>query len=262
MKYSHLDLPDRESKPRNSGLTVLLDNGLPLNQFTDYINNFHSLIDFIKFGWGTSLVTECIEAKINFLKSIDLKYFFGGTLFEKFLLQGKLKEYHQLLEKYCCEYVEISNGTIDISNNNKCKYIQEFSKNFNVFSEVGYKDVDKSLKMHPAQWVKYIREDIEAGAKKVITEARESGRSGICRENGAIRYGLIEEIISSGIKADDLIFEAPNKDLQTYFIERIGFNVNLANISFNDIIGLETLRLGLRSDTLLLFESKKNEKLQ
>ncbi|AHE67640.1 hypothetical protein Loa_02096 [Legionella oakridgensis ATCC 33761 = DSM 21215] len=138
-----------------------------------------------------------------------------------------------------------------MDNHEKAMFIADFASEFEVFSEVGYKDQIRSQELHPAKWIEFINEDLNAGASRVITEARESGASGICRSNGELRYGLIEEIIHSGIDLNSLIFEAPNKDLQTYFIKHIGHEVNLANIAFDDVIALETLRLGLRSDTLV-----------
>ena len=251
-----LNLPSRKQKPRSHGLNILIDNGYPLGYFQDIISSMPSKIDFVKFGWGTSLLTENLHEKIDILIKFDIKYFFGGTLFEKFLYQNKLDEYKQFLDLYNCEYIEISNGTIDICNTEKCLYIREFSKNYQVFSEVGLKDSEKSEEMPPKKWIEYMLEDLQAGSIKVITEARESGTSGICRSNGDLRIGLFEEIIDSQLDINDIIFEAPNKKLQTYFIKKLGANCNLANIAFSDIIGLETLRLGLRSDTFFTFENK------
>jgi phosphosulfolactate synthase len=152
------------------------------------------------------------------------------------------------------KHVEVSNGSIALSNTEKAAFITQFASEYTVFSEVGYKDEVRSRDLPPKAWIEFIREDLRAGATKVITEARESGRSGICRANGELRYGLITEILDSGIPLDDLIFEAPNKDLQIYFIRKLGANVNFANIGVDDVINLETLRLGLRSDTLDLYE--------
>lgn len=251
-----LELPIREIKPRNKGMNVLIDNGYPIGYFTDIIKSFASKVDFVKFGWCTSLVTDNIQEKIDILNAYNVKYFFGGTLFEKYLYQDKLDEFNSFLEKYKCEYMEISNGTIDITNTEKSIYIKEFSKKYKVFSEVGLKDSEKSEEMSPKKWIQYMEEDFGAGALKVITEAREGGTSGMCRSNGDLRIGLFEEIMDSGLNMDDLIFEAPNKKLQIYFIKKLGTNCNLANIAFNDIIGLETLRLGIRSDTFFAFENK------
>ena len=260
MNLNFIDLPSRTSKPRAQGLTMLIDGGSPTGIFIDVINCYHSNVDYVKFGWGTSLITTALAKKIEVLHQNQIKFFFGGTLFEKALHQNKLDQYRDYLNSFHCEYMEISNGTLPLSNPEKCKHIKAFSRDFKVFSEVGYKDTERSLKMHPAQWVEFIKQDLEAGAIKVITESRESGTGGICRDDGELRYGLIEEILYSGIDTNDLIFEAPNKYLQIYFLNRLGINVNLANVSFQDIIGLETLRLGLRSDTFFQFDTKENEK--
>lgn len=253
MHPTALALPERAAKPRASGLTIVIDNGIPLSHFEDVVESMGTLIDLIKFGWGTALVSPMLERKIACLRDHDINYYFGGTLFEKFLSQHLLDDYRAYCQEHDCRYVEISNGTIDLSNEEKARLISDFAYDFHVLSEVGYKDSERSLHLPPSQWIEYIQQDLAAGAEYVITEARESGTSGICRPNGEVRFGLIEEILASGIDSKKLIFEAPNKDLQTYFIRRLGSNVNLANIAMQDIIPLETLRLGLRSDTLLTF---------
>jgi phosphosulfolactate synthase len=244
-----LRLPNRESKPRNKGITVLIDNGIPIQLFKDYIKSASAYIDFVKFGWGTSVVTKYLEQKMESLKENNVKFFFGGTLFEKYVSQERVDEFYQLCQKYGCEYVEISNGTIPLSNKEKAKYIKSFSREFLVFSEVGSKDSLSSLNENIADWIEWMREDLEAGAHKVITEARESGTSGICSSNGELRFDLIDRILDSKIDLDRVIFEAPNKKLQTAFIKLVGPDVNLANIPFADSLSVETLRLGLRSDT-------------
>nr|MBI3612739.1 phosphosulfolactate synthase [Nitrospirota bacterium] len=256
MRDFFLNVPSRGTKPRQNGLTLLLDAGMSTQRFIDVIRSHHVLIDFVKFGWGTALVTAELEKKIECLKALNIGYFFGGTLFEKALHQKKLDEYYAYLKRYDCKYAEISNGTIDLSNAEKCKYIAQFAREFYVFSEVGYKDSVKSESMYPAKWVECIMQDLAAGAKKVITESRESGQSGICRPNGELRYGLIEEIVEAVKNLDEIVFEAPTKTLQAYFIKRLGPNVNLGNIAFDDVVGLETLRLSLRSDTFFLPDQK------
>ncbi|WP_117161128.1 phosphosulfolactate synthase [Paraliobacillus sp. X-1268] len=252
MTEMKLILPSRAIKPRVDGLTILIDNGTPLNLFMDTINSSKTYIDFIKFGWGTSLVTSFIEEKIDYLKEYGMEFFFGGTLFEKFLSQGKVEEYYNYCRKFACNYVEISNGTIDISNKLKATFIKEFSNEFTVFGEVGNKGALASNEQDSSEWLEYIQEEIEAGATKVITEARESGTSGICKEDGDIRVDIFDQIIDSGIPLEKLIFEAPNKKMQAFFIQQAGTNVNLANIALSDVVSLETLRLGLRSDTFNL----------
>ncbi|MCA0971585.1 phosphosulfolactate synthase [Halobacillus litoralis] len=231
------------------GENILIDKGLPTRYFQDVIESQSSLVDFVKFGWGTSIVSPNIDEKIDILRKHNVKYFFGGTLFEKSVLEKSVEDYINYCLDKGCEFVEISNGTINLSNSEKSHYISEFSKKFKVFSEVGYKDEVRSEVMTTKEWLSFIRQDIEAGAIKVITETRESGQSGICNSSGEIKEDVIEVI--SEISKDKLIFEAPNKDLQVYFIKKFGCEVNLANVSFDDLISLETLRFGLRSDTLL-----------
>lgn len=252
MQIAGLSLPERTRKPRAAGLTIALDSGVPAQYFEDVLESASSFIDLVKFGWGTAIISEQLQRKIACLRRHDVGFFFGGTLFEKFCSQGNPDAYWDFCKQHGCRYVEISNGTIALSNREKARFIREFAPEFTVLSEVGYKDSEKSQQLHPALWIEYIHEDLAAGATKVITEARESGTSGICRPDGEVRYGLIEEILASSIAADDVVFEAPNKQLQTYFIKRVGANVNLANVALSDPIPLETLRLGLRADTLLI----------
>lgn len=260
MKDNFIEFPERNTKPRASGLSVLIDNGYGTEKFKDCLSSHRSYVDLVKFGWGTALVTEQLEEKVNCLKSLDIPYFFGGSLFEKALFQNRIDDFVSYCRDWEASFIEVSNGTIDISNTEKAKWISKLGEHFKVLSEVGFKDVERSQEFSPIQWIKCINEDFKAGAQWVITEARESGRSGICRSSGEVRYGLIAEILESGINPDQLIFEAPNKTLQCYFIEKLGPNVNLGNIAFDDIIGLETLRLGLRSDTLTFFEGSKKFK--
>jgi phosphosulfolactate synthase len=218
------------------------------------LSSYSGLVDFVKFGWGTSVVSSCLKEKIKFAHDCNVRVFMGGTLFEKCLVQGKLLEFTQLLSSLEVEWLEVSNGTIDLPNIEKAKYISALSQDFNVLSEVGYKDSERSLELSPIKWVEYINQDFSAGSKYVITEARESGTAGVCRPSGEVRVGLINELSEAGLPIEKLIFEAPNKKLQHYFISQFGHNVNLANIAFSDVIALETLRLGLRGDTLLASE--------
>ncbi|MGJ9383701.1 phosphosulfolactate synthase [Salipaludibacillus sp. CF4.18] len=252
MRESGLNLPIREPKPRENGLTILIDNGLSTQLFKDMINSSPDLIDFVKFGWGTSVITRQLEEKMLCLHAHGIEFFFGGTLFEKFLSQHKLDDFYNYCKEFNCKYIEISNGTIDITNKEKASYISDFSSDFQVFSEVGYKDCDKSELITSTEWVEYIQEDFEAGAVKVITEARESGTSGLCTKDGEIKLQYLQDILAADINMKNIIFEAPLKKLQALFIKMIGPEVNLANIAFQDIISLETLRLGLRSDTFYL----------
>ncbi|WP_017728228.1 phosphosulfolactate synthase [Halalkalibacterium ligniniphilum] len=247
-----LQLPVRPLKPRQVGLTILIDNGVPIQQFKDTISSFAEMIDFVKFGWCTSLITKQIEEKMECLKLYNVSYFFGGTMFEKFLSQDKIDEFYRYCKHHKCTHIEVSNGTLDLTNSEKARYIKDFSAEFKVFSEVGRKNSDQADSCSSYEWIASIQEDLAAGATKVITEAREGGSSGICTKNGTLRYDLLEDILSSGTDENSLIFEAPTKLMQTYFIKKVGPQVNLANIPFTEIIPLETLRLGLRSDTFHL----------
>jgi phosphosulfolactate synthase len=233
---------------------MVIDGGVPLGQFTDLVELGAEYIDFIKFGWGTSVVTNCLREKIAVLDSYGIEFYFGGTLFEKFALQGRFDDYRRLLEEYSCRHVEVSNGTIEMPNAEKAGYIRKLAPDFSIVSEVGFKDPGRSEMLPPSEWVASIKEDIEAGASIVTLEARESGTSGIVRPNGELRYGLIEDVLNAGIGIDTLLFEAPNTALQTHMITRIGPDVNLGNVPATGVISLETLRLGLRSDTLTAFE--------
>jgi phosphosulfolactate synthase len=254
MNRTALTLPAHAPKPRTSGLTMVIDGGVPLGLFTDLIELGAEYTDFVKFGWGTSVVTNCLREKISVLNGHGIGYYFGGTLFEKFALQGRYEDYRRLLEEYGCEHVEVSNGTIEMSNAEKAGYIRKLAPDFTVVSEVGFKDPGRSEMLAPSEWVASIKEDLDAGASLVTLEARESGKSGICRPDGELRYGLIEDVLSAGLDVDSLLFEAPTTALQKHMITRIGPNVNLGNIPAQGVIGLETLRLGLRADTLTIFE--------
>jgi phosphosulfolactate synthase len=248
-------LPDRSAKPRRTGLTMVIDGGLPLGAFQDVVASHAPLIDFVKFGWGTALVTSTIDRKIGSLNDHGVDFFFGGTLFEKFLSQDRVPEFVRLCRAHGCRFVEVSNGTWPLQNRDKARYIRQLSAEFCVISEVGFKDALLAAEMEAPEWVDSIHEDLAAGARLVITEARESGRSGICYADGQLRMDLVDGIIDSGIDVDRLLFEAPTKALQTYFIARVGSDVNLGNIGHADIVGLETLRLGLRADTFYALDS-------
>ena len=254
MTPSALMLPRRAAKPRETGLTMVIDGGIPLRLFTDQVEFGAEYVDYVKFGWGTSVVTNCLREKIAVLEANDIGFYFGGTLFEKFVLLGRFEDYRRMLEQYGCRHVEVSNGTIDMSNAEKAGYIRKLAPDYTVVSEVGFKDAGRSELLPPSEWIACILEDIDAGAALVTLEARESGKSGICRPDGALRYGLVEDVLNVGIPERHLLFEAPTNALQTHLITRIGPDVNLGNIPAQGVIGTETLRLGLRADTLTVFE--------
>lgn len=243
-------LPSRETKPRATGLTMVIDNGVPCHLFEDAITSTGTYIDLVKFGWGTALATPRLDAKTAVLAEHGIPFMFGGTLFEKHVLQGRFDEYRAFCQDHGCQYVEVSNGTIDIAPEAKAGFISKLTPDFEVVAEVGFKDHPRSELFAPSQWISSIQQDLDAGARSVILEARETGTSGICRADGEVRFGLIEDILGAGLDVGKLIFETPTKVLQTYFIKRIGSSANLGNIALTDVIALETLRLGLRADTL------------
>ena len=254
MNTSALILPRRPVKPRRTGLTMVIDGGLPPGLFTDLIELSGEYTDYVKFGWGTSVVTGSLRAKLDVLRGNGIGYYFGGTLFEKFVLQGRFDDYRRFCEEHGCAHVEASNGTIDLSNTEKAGYIRKLAADFTVVSEVGFKDPVRSELLSPGEWVSCIAEDLDAGAALVTLEARESGKSGICHADGELRRDLVEDVLAAGIGGDSLLFEAPTPALQAHLITRIGPNVNLGNVPAQGVIGTETLRLGLRADTLTAFE--------
>jgi len=254
MHETSLRLPDRAAKPRRTGLTMMIDSGLPTLQFTDVIASHSEYIDVVKFGWGTSTLTADLKHKVDALRDHQIDFYFGGTLFEKFVAQDRFDDWRAFCDRFGCTSVEVSNGTIELPNDEKARYVERLAADYRVFSEVGLKDSAKSESMTVDDWLAYLRQDLAAGAAYVITEARESGSSGICRANGELREDLMQTILESGLDLDRLLFEAPNKALQVHLISQVGPNVNLGNIAPSDVVALETLRLGLRGDTLMLAE--------
>jgi len=230
---------------------MVIDPGMFTAQFEDAIESVGELIDFVKFGWGTCLVTKDIKRKIDILRSAGIDFYFGGTLFERYALDGLVSEWLALCRVLTVTHVEVSNGTIPIDNTEKARWVARLAGEFVVISEVGFKDMRRCDALVPARWISHMEQDLAAGAYLVTAEARESGRGGICRADGEPRHELVDEIVGSRIDLDRLLFEAPNNDLQTYFLRRMGSSVNLGNIRADDVIALETLRRGLRSETLL-----------
>jgi len=256
----HLNhLPARTVKPRNKGITLALDKGYSIRQAEDFCESASNYTDIVKLGWGTSYVTQNLEQKIDVYNRNDIPVYFGGTLFEAYVLRDQLDAYVELLNRYGLRYVEVSNGTILLSEKRKLDIIEKLSKDFTVLSEVGSKNPNDIIP--PYKWVKMIQNERNAGAWKVICEARESGTVGVFRPNGEIRSGLIDEIADQ-VPVENLLFEAPQKEQQVWFIRKFGSNVNLGNINPSEVISVETLRLGLRSDTLFDFYSIEDEQFR
>ncbi len=249
-KLNHL--PKRTDKPREKGMTLVLDKGLSVRQVEDICASSSGYIDIVKLGWGTSYVTQNLEDKLSVYSNADIPVYFGGTLFEAYVLRDQLDAYMKLLDRFKIRHAEVSNGTIWLSEQRKLEIINKMSQHFTILSEIGSKNPNDIIP--PYKWVKMIENELEAGAWKIICEARESGTVGVFRPNGEVRSGLIDEIADQ-ISVDNLIFETPRKEQQVWFIKKFGSNVNLGNVQPTEVIPVETLRLGLRSDTLFDFYS-------
>jgi phosphosulfolactate synthase len=243
-------LPQRESRPRKKGLTMVMDKGLSVAEAEHMIASSGHLIDFVKLGFGTSLITAGLTEKIRFYQKAGVKVYFGGTLFEAFLVRNAIEEYIAVCRKAGVDHVEISDGSLSIPHELKLDMIGDFSKHFTVLSEVGSKQADVVLS--DDEWVRQINLEMEAGSSFVIAEAREGGNVGIYDNTGQPKTDLIE-LIRSKTEEDRIMWEAPNKPQQVWFIKQFGTNVNLGNIATNEVIALETLRLGLRGDTFFDF---------
>jgi phosphosulfolactate synthase len=246
MNYSLNNIPDRPVKPRQSGLTMVMDKGLSLRQVEDFIEVAGVHTDIVKLGWATSFVTPNLKEKLALYRSAGLPVYFGGTLFEAFLIRNQFDDYRKVLDQYGMEYAEVSDGSITIDHDEKCEYIRKLAGQVTVISEVGSKDEKKIFA--PYKWIKLMKAEIQAGSWKVIAEAREGGNVGIYRGSGEVREGLVDEILTE-IPQETIIWEAPQKEQQVWFIKLIGTNVNLGNIAPSEVIPLETIRLGLRGDT-------------
>ena len=243
-----LDLPQRSIKPRQRGITHVLDRGLSVAQVDALVEVAGDAIDIVKLGWGTSVVTGNLEPKLARYRDYGIPVVFGGTLTEIAIAQDRLEPLLDTIRRLGLRHVEISDGTITLAHEAKLELIERLAQEFTVLSEVGSKD-DTRI-MAPYRWVELINSELEAGAWKVIAEARESGTVGIFRHDGEVRMGLIDEIVHA-VPPDRIVFEAPRKEQQVWFVRRLGPNVNLGNIAPDDVLSLETIRLGLRSDTAL-----------
>jgi phosphosulfolactate synthase len=245
-----LTLPERSRKPRENGITHVLDKGMGLVQIRDLFAICADYVDIVKLGWGTAYVTPNLKEKVALYQELGIPVCFGGTLFEAALLQNKLEEYIAAVKSFDMDCIEISDGTIEIKEADKLALIRRLTKEFRVLSEVGSKD--ETVVIAPFKWVDSIKRELDAGAWKVITEGRESGTVGVYQPGGEVKEGLIDEI-RSAVDPDQLLFEAPIKKQQAWFIKQFGANVNLGNIQPEEVISVETLRVGVRGDTLLHF---------
>ncbi len=243
-------LPERPAKPRNSGITMVMDKGLSIREAEDFMSVGSEYTDMVKLGFGTSLITPGFEKKIAIYKKSGAVPYFGGTLFEAFIIRDMFKEFIEFLDKHEIDLVEVSDGSFHIDHNRKLEYINKLADRGSVVSEVGSKK--KDVIYSPDEWVGMMKTELEAGSVKVIAEARESGTTGIYNEDGSINNNIIDAI-TEHVKLENVIWEAPLKSQQAWFIRHFGANVNLGNIAPHEIIPLESLRLGLRGDTFFQF---------
>lgn len=253
--FGDLSLPQRPHKPREEGRTHVIDTGAGVAWLDDILQSIDEIVDLAKLGWGTSVVTSNLNEKLAIYDRHDIEVCFGGTLFEIAYLQRRIDEYSEWLSTLGVATIEVSDGTLVIDRAEKTRLIEKLAHRFSVFSEVGSKDSDAVVS--PARWVEQIRDELSAGARKVILEGRESGTAGLYRPSGEIRMGLIEEIVDAGIDLEDLVFEAPVKAQQVWLLNQLGSDVNLANVHLQDALAVETLRLGLRADTMLSVHSSE-----
>ncbi len=250
MNYSLTHIPTRTEKVRDDGVTMVMDKGMSMRQAEDMIGSCGHLVDIVKLGFGTSFITPKLKEKIKLYQKADMKVYLGGTLFEAFVARGMFKDYRKLLGKLGLDTAEVSDGSITMSTKEKCGFISTLAKDFTVLSEVGSKET--GILISPAKWVRMMRTELDAGSWKVIAEARESGTVGIYRPSGHAHTALVNRILAK-IPAKDILWEAPQKSQQVWFIKQIGANVNLGNIAAEEVIPLETLRLGLRGDTFFQY---------
>jgi len=231
-----------------------MDKGLSVQEVENFVSIAEPYVDMVKLGFGTSAITPNLKEKIAAYKNAKIPVYFGGSLLEWFYAHNAFDEYLKMLDEYGIEYAEVSDGSLEIPHDQKCEIIRVLAKNKTVLSEVGSKDAEKIIP--PYKWIQLMKEEIEAGSWKVIAEAREGGNVGIYRGTGEVREGLVDEILTQ-VSAEKILWEAPNKPQQVFFIKLLGPDVNLGNIPANEVIPLETLRVGLRGDTMVFFLNKK-----
>lgn len=233
---------------------MVMDKGLSVTEAQNLVEASGDYIDLLKLGFGSSLITPNLEKKINIYRSAGIPVYFGGTLLEAFIVRNEFDEYRKVLDKFKMTHAEVSDGSITLDHKKKCEYIKTLAKQVTVITEVGSKE--EGIIIHPNKWIEMIQKELDSGAWKVIAEARESGTVGIYRPSGHAHVALVNKILAK-VKAENIIWETPNKGGQVYFIKLIGANVNLGNIAPNEVIAVESLRLGLRSDTFFQYLDKK-----
>lgn len=253
MNFNLTQIPDRNPKPRKAGITMVMDKGLSIQEAKNFMSISHPYVDIVKLGFGTAFVTPNLREKLDVYREYNIPVYFGGTLFEAFLIRNQVDDYIAICKDYGITHMEVSDGSITIPHAEKCGYIEKLTKHGTVLSEVGSKDAAHIIP--PYKWIELMRAELNAGSTYVIAEAREAGNVGIYRGSGEVREGLVQEILTQ-IPEEQIIWEAPQKAQQLYFLELIGCNVNLGNIAPTEMIALEAMRIGLRGDTFHLYLNK------
>jgi phosphosulfolactate synthase len=254
MNYHLSQMPDRLAKPRVAGLTMVMDKGLSTDEAKHFMSVSYPHVDIVKLGFGTSYVSPNLREKLELYRSYDIPVYFGGTLFEAFLIRNQFDDYIKVCKEFGISYMEVSDGSITIPHAEKCGYIEKLTQYGTVLSEVGSKDAAHIIP--PYKWIELMKAELQAGSSYVIAEAREAGNVGIYRGSGEVREGLVQEILTQ-IPGERIIWEAPQKAQQLYFIELLGCNANLGNIAPSEVIPLEAMRVGLRGDTFHFYLSSK-----
>lgn len=248
-------IPERTERPRTYGITMINDKGLSVAEARNLVSVASPYVDIAKLAFGTALVSQDLKEKIRVYQDAGIKVYFGGLLFEAYVIRGQFPDFVHLLKEYNIDHVEVSDGSIDIPHEEKCGYIEKLAQHCTILSEVGSKDKDREHITPPYKWIQLMKAELEAGASYVVAEARETGTVGLYRDSGEVREGLVQEILTK-VPAEQIIWEAPKKDQQLYFLTLVGPNANLGNINPSEIIALESMRIGLRGDSFHLWLNK------
>ncbi len=253
MNFNLSQMPERTAQPRTNGITMVMDKGLSTEEARNFMSVAGPHVDVVKLGFGTSYVTPNLREKLEVYRSFNVPVYFGGTLFEAFVIRNQFDDYIAMCKDFGVDYMEVSDGSITIPHAEKCGYIEKLIKHGTVLSEVGSKDAAHIFP--PYKWIELMSAELSAGATYVIAEAREAGNVGLYRGTGEVREGLVQEILTK-IPAEKILWEAPQKAQQLYFLELIGCNANLGNIAPSEVIAMETMRIGLRGDTFMFYLDK------
>lgn len=256
MNFKLTQIPDRTVRPRMFGLTMINDKGLSVMEATHLVSGAGPHVDLVKLAFGTALFTGGLQEKIRMFLDAGIPVFFGGLLFEACVIRGQMDAYIGLIKEYGITHFEVSDGSIGITHAEKCGYIEKLSRYGTVLSEIGSKDKDREHITPPYQWIKLMQAELDAGSSYIVAESREAGNVGIYRDSGEVREGLVQEILTK-VPAEKILWEAPRKDQQLYFLTLIGANANLGNVNPSEVVALEAMRLGLRGDSFHLFLEKQ-----